>query len=65
MKAGDLVRWSQSETSPPRDLGIGIVLRIRSTGWARYRIDVLWGNGSFSEMLCPETLEVVKKDESR
>ena len=69
MYVGDLVRWSGFPGGDPSakfvtgPLGIGIVVQIHENGWARYRVDVLWGDGSFGEMLYPETLEVVKEDE--
>lgn len=46
-------------------LGVGIVVDIHEKGWARYRIDVLWADGSVSEMLYPETLELVDENEER
>ena len=65
MQIGDLVKWagfpggdeSAKFITGPKE--VGVIIAIHEQGWARYRIDVLWADGSYGNLLYPQTLEVV------
>lgn len=67
MRVGDIVKWIGFPGASPGGVRVtgpsctGIVVKIHEGGWSKYRIDVQWGDGTFGNMLYPQTIEVVRE----
>ena len=65
MKVGDIVQWIGFPGATAEGVkitdpgGTGIIVQIYETGVYKFRIDVLWRDGTFGNFLYPQTLEVI------